>query len=248
MGKLAAAAIGAVGLASFGVSQVDASLIVDVRATGGTGGTNFANPKNVIFGAPGDTVVLSVFARINGTNGVHDESLSAAHGSIATGPGFTNGTVPNGSGLLGNLAGGRVAPFTGSSSQNGSVQDVDGDTDIDVGSSGSSVTGKFVARSDSPTVLPALGADPNTGEIQIGQFTFTYTGGGADTFANFIPRTGNAGANLFSAATWFEDGVSSAPTIAPYGAGTAVHLSVPEPTSAALLGLGALGLLARRKK
>jgi len=242
MGKLAAAAIGAVGLAGFAASQADASLIVDVRATGGTGGTGVSSGgKQVVFGAQGDTVVLTVFARITGTNGANDESLSSAHGSVATGP-----SIPGGSGLLGNLSGGRLSPFTGASSQQGSVQDIDADGDLDIGSTGSTVTGKFVARADAPVVLPAISAQ--AGEIAIGQFTFTYTGGGTDTFANFITRKNQTGGNLFSAATWFEDGISSAPTTSLYDVGTAVHLAVPEPTSAALMGLGALGLLARRKK
>jgi len=234
MGKLAAAAVGAVGLAGFAADQADAALIVDVRATGGSAGV-IVTPKNVTLTAPGDTVILSVFARINGTNGTNDESLSSNHGSLSSGVGT----------LLGNLAGGRSAPFTGSSSQNGSVQDIDGDGDLDIGSTGSSVTGKFVARSDAPTVLPPT--DANSGEVQIGQFTFTYTGGAGETFANFITRKNQTGGNLFSAATWFQDGISSAPTTDVYDIGAPVHLVIPEPTSAALMGLASLGLLARRR-
>jgi hypothetical protein len=235
--KLAAAAVGAVGLGGI-ASQADASLIIDVRATGSSGGTVIGDPKNVTVSAPGDTVVLSVFARINGTNGSNDESLSAAHGSLQT---------TGGSGLLGNLGGSprRTNPFTGASSQEGSVQDIDADGDLDVGSSGSSVTGKFVARVDAPIVLPA--ADANTGEIQIGQMVFTYTGGGSDTFAQFLRRTNATGGNLFSAATWFEDGISKAPTVGEYGLGAPVHIVVPEPTGLALAGLASLGLLARRR-
>ena len=82
------------------------------------------------------------------------------------------------------------------------MQDLDADGDLDIGSTSSSVTGKFVARADAPVTLPGT-SDANISEIKIGQFTFTYVGGGQQTSLNFITRKTAAGGNLFSAATWF---------------------------------------------
>jgi len=241
-GKLLAAAVGAAGLAGFGASKADASLIIDVRATGGSTGVLISpDGKSVTATGPGDTVTLSVFARVSGTNGINDEQLQSGQGSI-TSPGA----------LKGNLSGGVVAPYN-SGSANGSVQDLDTDGDLDIGSNGTTATGKISFRAAAPQPLSPT-TDPNTSETLVYQATFSLTGGDTSASLNWIFKNNN-GAPINSAALWFEDGntlTSKNPTNSPASSGSPVVVSagspVPEPGSLGLLSLAGIGLLGRRRK
>jgi len=236
-GKLLAAAVGAAGLAGFGVSQADASLLIDVRATGATtAGGGVLDPKNVVLAAPGDTVTLGVFASVAGTNGVNDEMFQSVFGLL--------NSVGD---IKGNLSGGYTpAFFTAGASQNGSVTDWDSDGDLDIGMSptSSSSTGKFAGRSLAQTPFPSIG-----GSLLVGEFVFTATSGGALTNVNFTLRNSN-GNNVNAAALWLEDGhsVSKNPTNSPAGVGSAVAITIPEPASLGLMALASVGLLGRRRK
>jgi hypothetical protein len=210
--------------------------MIDFRAISGSAGGIVVNSKEVAFAAIGGQITFGAFAVMSGTNGMNDEQVQQVHGSIASGIG----------GLLGNFAGDRSDPFKASGSQQGSVQDMDGDTDLDIGSSGSAVAGKFVARSGIPTSGTTI-INANTSEVQVGQFTFTYTGGSGTTSFNFIPRTTNSGAPIFSGAVWFEDGSAKGPTTASYSAGAPVNVVIPEPSAAAIAGLGLLSALRRNR-
>jgi hypothetical protein len=233
LGKLMlAAAAGLAGMAE----QAHADLRIDVRAIAASAGTVTGGGKSVALVSVGDTITLGVFGQISGTNGANDELLQLASGSI------TSGVV----GLKGNLSGGVVAPFNGGSSQNGSVADIDSDGDLDVGSIGTTITGKFLARSDTLTAGTS-NLDAQSEEVKIGQFTFTYTGGSASAFINFVPRTGTS-----AAATWFEDGEENTsshnPSNGVFTAGTPVQVSVvPEPGTLTVAALAGLALLARRR-
>jgi len=238
MGKLAAAA--AVGLAGFGAAQsADASLIVDVRATAiNSIPTIPGGLKEVAVAGNGDTVTLTLFARVSGTNGTNDETIQSVHGSV-----ITSGS------LLGNLAGGGFGNFaTGSGAQAGSVQDLDADGDLDIGvapNGGTPTTGYFVARSNVQENGTTL--DANSEEIAVGQFTFTVTNATGETFANFVRRANASGGNITTSGVWAVDGAVKNPTFDTLGSGSPVHIVVPEPTSLALAGIASLGLLARRR-
>jgi hypothetical protein len=261
VGKVLAAAVGAVGIAGIGQQQADASLVIDVRAASVTGGAVLNNSKSVTFTATGQTVTLNLFAQIRGTNSLAtDETITSAQGSVTT-----TGA------LLGNLSFGgtrdsqpgdpttdnpgvvvssnRADPFDGLSSADGDFVDLDADGDIDAGSTGNNPDNYFVARAPAATGGTAVGAgSPGAGrDKRIGFVTFTYTGGDGSSLANFVVRT-LGGNPYFSAAVWSQDGAGKTPDVATYAAGTGVTLqTVPEPTGLALAAVSSIGLLARRR-
>jgi hypothetical protein len=239
-----AAAAAAVAGGLVGAATAHAQLTVDLRAVAvngqplGGGDT----PKQVTVNT-GDVLTFHLFGRITGTNGVNDEGLTSAHGSVMSGNG----------GLLGNLSGGPVAPFNDSGSQAGSVQDIDHDGDLDVGvtpNGGTPTTGYFIARA---AALQPNGVilDANSEEFHIGQFTLSVTGNAGDTSVNFFRRANASGGEDVTAAVWSQDGTAKNGLGDGYGAGTPVHVVlVPEPAGAAAASAAAaiasLGLLRRR--
>jgi MYXO-CTERM domain-containing protein len=256
MAKLAAAV--AVGVAGIGAAQhADASLIIDLRATA-VNGLAIPASKDVTVEA-GNTVTMSIFAQVSGTNAANDDTVQSVAGNI----------VSTG-GLLGNLSaaptntGSGLFNFRGNGAQNGATQDLDADGDLDVGTpmNNQNVTQFFNARSNGP-VTPGTVLSASQAEVLIGRVTFT-VGAGADgeTFVNFVNRVENNGTPATEGAVWFQDGgfdgdgnVQSVnpfnPTVAGavFDRGSAVRLSViPEPTGLALAGVAGLGLLARRRK
>jgi hypothetical protein len=236
--KLSVAAMAAVGVVGAMTPRAEATLIIDVRATS-LNGNSLAEPKGV-FVATGDVVTLGLFARVSGTNGVNDETLQSAHGAI----------ISSGS-LLGNLAGGPVAPFNGSGSQNGSVQDLDADGDLDIGvapNGGTPTTGFFIARSSQQESNGTV-VDANTREFQIGQVSFTVTGVAGTTFINFVRRANASGGNIITSGVWAVDGTVKNPTGDTMGSGSPVVINPdPEPSALTLAAVTGLGLLARRSR
>jgi hypothetical protein len=230
-GKVLAAATAAAGLAAISASQADASLIIDLRATGVSSDGQVSSSKNVTAPAIGDVVTIGVFAQVSGTNGVNDETISIVGGSFTSGAG----------GLLGNLSNVVISPFTQSGYTNGSQTDFDSDGDLDVGSTGTTATSKMAGRANPAASGTPLNGD--TSEIQIATLTFTVTGGSGSAVVNFIPRSNSTGAN------WNEDGVATFknPTTSTFGTTAGVTVVAPEPASIGLLGIAGLGLLARRR-
>jgi hypothetical protein len=173
-GKLVAAAVAGLGLASFAAQQADAALVVDLRALSATNGTVIDAGNVQLTGVAPATVTFAVFAKVNGANSVllqrdwddddfdgnsltgtpdvqhPDDMLQIVSGSVLSSNGGLLGNVVAGAGF------GPAAPFTASGAASGTSQDIDGDGDNDLGSAGATSTGKFTVRSGSPTVAATV--------------------------------------------------------------------------------------------
>lgn len=237
MSKVVAAAV--VGLAGFGVSQANASLIVDVRATA-VNGAPVSNAKSIEVNA-GDVVTVKMFGVVTGANDLNDESMQTVHGSFISG-----------GNLLGNL-GNHVlnSTFAGSGSSPGSNIDLDLDGDLDIGQpNGGVVDGFSIYRSSAQ--VSGTPVTSGSEELELGTMQFTADASvapGQSTILDFFRRRTATGGNAQAYATWVEDGTPYSGTSGDKigGSGLLIQSVVPEPTGLALAGLAALGLLGRRR-
>jgi uncharacterized protein (TIGR03382 family) len=252
MSKLAAAV--ALGLAGFGaVQKADASLIIDLRATA-VNGTAITPTKSVTI-APGDNVTLAIWARVNGADTTANDRVQSVAGNIVSSTG----------GLLGNLSAATypgddldedgivdTRNFSDLGSQQGQIQDLDGDGDLDVGTPipTQQITHFFNARAASQQ-NPNVAVVPGTREIRVGTATFTASAASnGETFLQFINRVETNGSPATEGAVWTEDNAVRNPTNGSYTNGAPVQITtgvIPEPTGLALAGLAGLGLLRRRR-
>jgi hypothetical protein len=248
IGKLAAAAATALGLAGFGARQAHAGLMVDFRAMTVNGSA--VSDSKVVDAYDGDVVSIQIFALVQGTNAANDEGLQSFGGSI-----YSSG------GTLGNLSSAALAaPFNGSGSQNGSQQDFDSDGDLDIGSipTGARPAANslyFFPRANamqngslgSVDGTPVAGANPAAEEWLVGTVNFTVTMAQGPTTIEFVRRVFPNGANDPATSHWNEDGGGLRTGTSPYSSNP-LFINIPEPSSVALAGLASLGLLARRKR
>jgi hypothetical protein len=227
-------------------------VIIDVRAVSKTaaGGGPFpvANPKFVTDVLPGDVVTFEIFATVTGTNGVDDEGLQGINGAIRSSTG----------GYRGHLQGQLVAPFNGLSSSVGTTIDVDSDGDLDVSGPNPELAGGYW-NPRNVTGYSTDGTRVGEGEtFLIGRATFTPDPAafqwGETTEINFFQHRTSTGGNSIAFGTFLIDnnaGGPRNPTNTPISSAGGVIIdtgALPEPGGVALATIGALGLLARRKK
>jgi hypothetical protein len=235
-----AAVAAAAAVVGSGARESDAALILDVRAAAVQGAgviliNDIGTGKHAVADLPGRIVTMNIYARVSGTDALNNETLTLAGASVASSIG----------GLLGNLQHFTAAPFNGSGSSNGTIQDFDSDGDLDVGSTGTAAAGKIAYRSPSPTPVTNV-IDANTAEVLVGNLFFTITGGSGPAIVQVIPR-GGAGTGV---ALWNEDGIATSkqPATGTFGANPpGVLIGIPEPASIGILGIVGVGLLARRR-
>lgn len=243
-------AIAGAALVGLGASAANASLTLDVVATG------TSNPAGFVIGgggkavsvtgtaANGDTVSFDVFANIsNGNGNSSDDGLVNAFASFSS---SINGA------FRGDLLAARDSNFTASGSSAGKQVDLDGDGDLDVGNPvQTSATNWFNARANTaPT--PIFG-----NHIRIGTLTLTITQIlSGSTSVNVLLRNQPSSSAPYN---WEEDGAfltaNTAATNfgqvnqgAPVVFDTAGGGVTPEPASVGILALGGLTALARRRR
>jgi hypothetical protein len=236
---------GAMMLGAAGTSQA-ALMTYDVRVatTGNSPDVIRLDSKHVTVKNIGDVVKLELYAILDdgSLDGVTtNDGVSAAGGSFKSLTG----------GLLGALGGGAIdAAFKGTGWSNGTSQDLDADTDNDLGSaSTASTTAYYIARTGN-------GSSPVAGtELLLGTATFTVGNlASAGTAINFTPAALSTGTALSQRYHKFTiDGTayeSNGTTVNPsyIGAGAAVIVNtVPEPASMGFVGALAVGFLAPRR-
>ncbi len=212
----------------------------------------------------GQVVSLDLYAIItNGDGTKTNDGFLGTHGSFVSTSGVLGTFRADNGGVTGPGVN-NVTPFKGTVANSGRSSDLDGDTDLDVGSTANGSLSPFPwfsAQSDLNT-SPQLGTGgAGNQEFLIGQITFTVGAGGGNTSLNYIPRLNTTGSVTAQRTNTFRvDGVDWAvrgdgtgvknTTTAVTNAidiGPSVVLSVPEPASLGMLAIGAAALLRRRK-
>ena len=237
--------------------SADAALTIDLRLLDGG--------KNAAPVGGGTKFLVDVWATVSGTSTdlANSYGLSSVNGSIVSqGEALIN--IAGKQGDVAQYKGGvkttALAPFAKSGEQPGMERDLDGDGDIDLGSPNQNdATGFFNVRADpqeyfggSPAGIAAPGG--NGVAWKIGRVELTVAPGTEAGTSSVIwtPRRNAAGAIAPEAGLWYDDEVTlsakdgSTGTIVS-GAPLTVTV-VPEPGVIGTLAIGAIGLLARRRK
>jgi len=245
------------GMALLGLtsSSAEATLTIDVRATSGSNSKLVSNAK------AGDTIQLQVVAMLVGADATANEGIQSILGSFASVQ-AAGATTQGNFGANGTGSWNPTAQFNnGGSFQPGRLQDLNGLPGLDLGSTAASsdaaATDYVQARSPSLTAAPTAGTPQTPAEIILGTLTFVVTGGAGNVSLNWYPLVSGGGLTPAAgggydanAAIWREDGANKRPTTGTLAVGNpvVVNIAIPEPTSIGLLGLGSLGLLARRRR
>ena len=164
------------------------SAVVDVKLTGGG--------QSVQVTQVGQVVNFDVFVTVTGSNGDgSDDGFQTLVGSMLS-SNITGGAA------LGNISMHPVSPYqpVGAS---GVTQDLDGDTDLDVGAADTNGNDLFVARDPSMNTAGTVSGASNTFKVATGSFTVTSLLTGVQTNLAFHIRATNPS---WTSALWQEDG------------------------------------------
>jgi len=253
----ALAALGAMGL--FTASSARASLVTfDLEATGISGAGTVVDLHNVVGAAAGDQISLNVYAVLHGATNASTDGTIQFVGNINS----SNG------GLLGNVGGTTVnSSFHGTGFQAGTQVDSDNDTDLGIGSEATygqgasdAVTGNTYFAAVSPgalTLAPVTGTPDASNDLKqlLGTAVFTVTGSGGSTTLTWFPHLKTDGLasakndqRFVEGGTTFQLNGTAGGTPTNFDFSTVNVTAAPEPGSLALAGIGAAGLLLRRRR
>ena len=224
-----------------------AAVIFDLRATGKNAlPLSGGDSAKAIAALPGDQIELTLFVKVTGT-AVGVEGYQSAMGkTIATHSGGAGGnqSAPT---LLGNFTGGSV----------GTIQDLNGDTFADIGSTlstTSSTANSWFPRFTTNGAFDETGVSITNGK-EFALFKFTYTA------VNFASGTASIQftqqlTTVINSSTAKVDGVSilsknlglpSGVNATSLAAAVIITAAVPEPSAFGMVLVGALGLVGFRR-
>jgi hypothetical protein len=220
-------------------ATASAGLKYDLRVSGSGADTAYVT-------ANGQVISIDIYAVVTGAAGnAGVEGFQNGFGAISS---------TTGGNITGNLSASLVNTFKASGATAGVSQDFDADGDMDLGSKMNSYNTDFLfARAGSMQTTGGT-AIANGIEFKLATVSFTVTG--VTSFGDFSPITLAFRVPSFSqpleiSALWTVDGVAqnsngmgggTVPTV-----GSSVMIAVPEPSSAALLGVATVALAARRR-
>ena len=202
-----------------------ADLVLDMRlnTAASTGLAGSSTDKNGVLSGSSGTLVVDLYGTVTDAN-PNSVSIGAVGGSFLS-TGAIQGTfAPNGAtGWSGTgippegtvkLVGLRTATydFSGTGSQPGTVQDIDGDGDNDLGSPNANAPDAFVYMREASPDNASGTAVTGGKQWKLGSVTFAITsaGAGTPTQLKFEPRRNAAGALVPETAWWFEGDMVSA--------------------------------------
>lgn len=220
----------------------NAGLNIDIRATGVNGAPLGAGQTTKLIPVVnnGDVITFDIFAVVTGTNAATNDDKILSVGGSWRSTGALKGNV-----LADYVRSVEEPPFSGYDGNGASVglqQDLDGDGDLDVGSTNDGAAANFWAAR---FVLTSGQTAPTPTGRRIGFGTFTVTNNVGSTILNFDGRNAATAANYFQDASTVaeasQDGLVGL-VIGQGGGGT-----TPEPATLSLAGLAGLAMVRRRR-
>ena len=235
-----------------GAAHAQLGLTIDLRATrvNGVPINGAQTPHSIPNANVGDVIQYDIYALVVGTNAnFTDDRVIVDAGSFKS---SRQGVLPN---LLGTMDASVVPSvldkngdiiflgFDGPGHSVGNRADLDGDSDIDVGSNDpSSPSPHWVIVYDLGSFNGAPAGLPNGRHVGFGTFTVTSASPGSQTLINFFGRASGA------ASSFRQDGVlMTEPSVDSPPQNGILVAAVPEPSALCIVGVFAGSLLCRRR-